>query len=78
MVATQHNNNMVAAQNMVQTLLGTDNSKGQEGRDNNTSHKAATTVSKVSMMESLNEEIEVKLSSLNVCCRSFQSLAAGN
>jgi hypothetical protein len=26
MVATQHDNNMVATQNMVQTLLGTDNS----------------------------------------------------
>ena len=26
MVAAQHENNMVAAQNMVQTLLGTDNS----------------------------------------------------
>jgi hypothetical protein len=38
---------MVAAQNMVQTLLGTDNStKGERGRDNNISHEAATSVSK--------------------------------
>jgi hypothetical protein len=38
---------MVAVQNMVQTFLGTDNStKGKKVRDNNTSHKAATTVSK--------------------------------
>jgi hypothetical protein len=38
---------MAAAQNMVQTLLSTDNSKGQEGRDNNTLLKAATTVNKI-------------------------------
>ena len=45
--ATQHKNNMVAIQHMVQRLLGKVNStKGQEGRDNNTSYKAATTVSK--------------------------------
>ena len=38
---------MVAAQNMVQTLLGTDNStKGKKVETNNKSHKAATTVSK--------------------------------
>jgi hypothetical protein len=37
---------MIAAQNMVQTLLGSQQHKGQEGGDKNTSHKAATTVSK--------------------------------
>ena len=33
---------------------------------------------RVSMIESLNEDIELKLSSLSVCCNSFQSLAAVN
>jgi hypothetical protein len=37
---------MEAAQNMVQTLLRSQQYEGQEDRDNNTSHKAATTVSK--------------------------------
>ena len=37
---------MVAAQNMVQTLLGADNSTKGKKVDNNTSRKAATTVSK--------------------------------
>jgi hypothetical protein len=57
MVATQHEkqhgsnttwqqHNMVAAQNMVQTLVGRQQHQGQEGRNNNTSRKAATTVSK--------------------------------
>ena len=65
--------------------------KGQEGRDNNTSREAAKKVETTihhakqpqlsvrgSMIESLNEEVEIKLSSLNVCCSSFQSLAAAN
>ena len=54
MVATQHDcnttwqqHNIVAAQNMVQALLDTDNStKGKKVVDNNTSRNAATTVSK--------------------------------
>ena len=59
MVATQHNNNMVATQhNMAATQHGSSTkhgtniighrqqNKGQEGRDNNTSRKAATIVSK--------------------------------
>ena len=41
----QHN--MVAAQNMVQTLLGRQQHKGQKGRDNNTSHEAATSAGKI-------------------------------
>jgi hypothetical protein len=51
MAATQHKNNMVATQHgsctkQGKTLWGTDNStKGLKGSDNNTSHKAATTVS---------------------------------
>jgi hypothetical protein len=70
---------MVAAQNMVQTLLGTIN--------NTNVKKVETTVHRtkepqlsaiVSMIESLNEEIEIKLYSLSVCCSSFQSLAAAN
>ena len=52
MVATPHDNNMVAAQHGSSTRHGTNvighsqQHNGQEGRDNNTSHKAATTVSK--------------------------------
>ena len=46
-MTTQHgSNNMVAPQNREQTILDTDNStKGNLGRDNNTSRKAATIVS---------------------------------
>jgi hypothetical protein len=32
----------------------------------------------VSMIESLNEEMEIKLSSFSFFCSSFQSLAAAN
>ena len=77
MVATQHDNNMVATQHGSSTKHGTNiigyrqQHKGQEGRDNNTSPTttttAATTVSKSIHIESLNEEIEIKLSSLSVC-----------
>ena len=81
MVATQHDNNMVATQHGSSTKQGTNiighrqQHKGEEGRDNNKSHKA---VSKSVHDESLNEEMEIKLSSLSVCCSSFQSLAAAN
>jgi hypothetical protein len=58
MVAAQHDNNMEATQHGSSTKHGTNmiGHRGQEGRDNNTSRKAATTVSK-SVHESLNEEI---------------------
>jgi hypothetical protein len=46
MTTTWQQHNMVAAQNMVQTLLCTDKPQRQEGRDNNTLREAATTVSK--------------------------------
>jgi hypothetical protein len=47
MVATQHDNNMVAAQKHGRNIIGhSQQHKGQEGRDNNTSYEAATTVSK--------------------------------
>jgi hypothetical protein len=53
MVATQHNNNnMVATQHGSSTNHGTNiighrqQHKGQEGTDSNSSHKAASTVSK--------------------------------
>ena len=52
MVATQHDNNMVVTQHGSSTKHSTNiighrqQHKGQEGRDNNTSRKAATTVSK--------------------------------
>jgi hypothetical protein len=66
---------MVAAQNMVQSL-GTDNStKGK--RVETTMHHAKLPQLSVSIL-SLNEEIEIKLSSLSVCCSLFQSLAAAN
>ena len=78
MVATQHGRgyHMVAAQNMVQTILGSDNStKGQEGKNTTIHHAKQPQLSvRVSMIESLNEEIEIKLSSLSVFCSSFQSL----
>ena len=51
-MTTQHDNNMVATQHGSSTKHGINiighrqQHKGQEGRDNNTSHKAVTTVSK--------------------------------
>ena len=52
MAAKQHNNNLVAKQHGSSIKRGTNiighrqQHKGQEGRDNNTSQKTATTVSK--------------------------------
>ena len=67
---------MVAAQNTVQTLLGTDNSTKGKRVEATIHHAKQPQLSvRVSMIESLNEEIEIKLSSLNVCCSSFQLLA---
>ena len=64
---------MVAAQNMVQTLLGTDNSTKGKKVETTIHHTKQPQLSvRVSMIESLNEEIE------SVCCSSFQSLAAAN
>ena len=66
MVATQHNNNMVATQHGSSTKHGTNiighrqQHKGQEGRDNNTSHKAATTVSKRALEETGNWSVKQK------------------
>jgi hypothetical protein len=45
MVATQHDNNMAATQHGTNIIGHEQQHKGQEGRDNNTSHKADTTVS---------------------------------
>ena len=70
---------MVAAQNMVQILLGTDNSAKGKKVETTIHHAKQPQLSvRVSMIESLNEEIEIKLSSLSVCCSWFQSLAAAN
>ena len=70
---------MVAAQNMVQTLLGTDKSTKGKKVETAIYHTKQPQLSvRVSMIESLNEEIEIKLSSLSVCCSSFQPLAAAN
>ena len=70
---------MVAAQNMIQILLGTDNSTKGKKVETTIHHTKQPQLSvRVSMIESLNEEIEIKLFSLSVCCSSFQSLAAAN
>ena len=62
---------------MVQTLLGTDNSSMKVETIIHHTKQPQLSV-RVSMIESLNEEIENKLSSLSVCCSSFQSLVAAN
>ena len=88
MVATQHDNNVVATQtlqhtnivaeqNMVQTLLGTDNITKGKKVETTIHHMKQPQVS-VRVIESLYEEMEIKLSSLSVCCSSFQSLATVN
>jgi hypothetical protein len=67
----QQHDNMVETQHGSTIKHGTNitghrqQHNGQQGRDNNTSRNAATTVSKrESVIESLNKEIEIKLSSL--------------
>jgi hypothetical protein len=78
-MTTQHDNNMVAAQNMVQTLLGTVSSTKVKKVETTMHHVKQPQLSvRLSMIESLNEEIEIKQSSLSVCCSLFQSLAAVN
>ena len=60
MVATQHNNSMVAAQNMGQTLLGTGNSTKSNKVETTIHHAKQPQLSvRVSMIESLNEEMEI-------------------
>ena len=67
MVPTQHDNNAVAAQhssstNMVQTLLGTENSmKGKNPETTIHQAKQQQVSVRVSMIESLNVEMEIKL-----------------
>jgi hypothetical protein len=54
MVATQHDNNMVAAQNMVKTLLGADNSTKVKMVETTIHHGKQPQLSvRVSMIESL-------------------------
>ena len=61
----------------VQTLLGIENStKGKKVETTIHYAKQPQLSVRVSLIRSLNEEIEIKLSSLSVCCSSFQSLAA--
>ena len=68
---------MVAAQNMVHTLLGTDNNTKGKKVETTIHHTKQPEVSvRGAMIESLNEDIEIKLSSLSVCCSSFQLIAA--
>jgi hypothetical protein len=55
MVATQQHDNMVAAQHMVQTLLGTDNSTKVKKVETTIHHAKQPQLSgRVSMFESLN------------------------
>ena len=76
---TWQQHNMVAAQNRVQTWLGMENSTKGKKVETTIHHAKQPQLSvRVSTIESSNEEIEIKLSSLNVCCSSFQSLAAAN
>ena len=57
MVAIQHDNNMVAAQNRVQTLLGTDNSTKGKKVETPTDHAKQPQLSvRVSMIEPLNRD----------------------
>jgi hypothetical protein len=70
---------MAAAQNMVQTLLGTDNNTKGKNVEATIHHTKQPQLSvKVSMIESLNEEMEIKLSRMSVFCSLFLSLAAAN
>ena len=70
---------MVEAQIGEQTLFGTDDStKGKKVETAIHHAKQPQLPARVSMIESLNEEMEMKRSSLSVCCSSFQSLAAAN
>jgi hypothetical protein len=86
MVATQHNNIMVATQHGSRTnhgtnIIGTDNSTNGKKVETTIHHTKQPQLSvrvAMSLRESLNEEIEIKLSSLSVRCSSFQSLAAAN
>jgi hypothetical protein len=67
MKATQYDNNMVATQNKVHTFLGTDNSTKGTKVETTIHHTKQPQLSvSVSMIETLNEEIEIKLSSLSV------------
>ena len=80
-MTTKHGSNTARYQHktMVQTLLGTDNNTKGKKVEKTCHHTKQPQLSvRVSMIESLNEEIEIKLSSLSVCCSSFQSLAAEN
>ena len=64
---------------MVQTLLGTDNStKGKKVETTIHHAKQPELSDRVSMIECLNEEVEIKLSSLSDYCSSFRSLASVN
>ena len=68
---------MVAAQNMVETLLGTDNStKGKKVETAMHHAKQAQLSVRVSMIESLNEEIAMKLSSIIRWCQINPKLSS--
>jgi hypothetical protein len=65
MTTTWSQNNILTAQNRVQTLLGTDNSTKGKKVDTTIHHAKQPQLSvRVSMIESLNEEIEIKLSTV--------------
>ena len=72
-MTTQHDNNMVTTQIMVQTLLGTDNSTKGKKLETTIHHEKQPQLSvRVSMIEYLNEEMEIKLSSLSVCSTTIR------
>ena len=76
---TWQQHNMAASQNIVHKFLDTDNSTNGRKVETTMHHAKQPQLSvRVSMIESLNEEMEIKLSSLSVICSSFQSLAAAN
>jgi hypothetical protein len=61
---------MVAAQNLLQTAQG--------NKVETMIHHTKQTQVSVRLIESLSEEMDVKLSSLSVFCSLFQLLAAAN
>ena len=64
---TRQQHNIVAAQNMEQTLLGTENSTiGKKVETTIHDAKQPQLSVRVSMIDSLNEEIEINLSSFSV------------
>ena len=70
---------MAAAQHgLSSNMVETDNSIMVKKVETTPHEKQPQVSVRASMIENLNVEMEIKLSSLSVCCSSFQSLAAAN